>query len=346
LFYYTLLKVYEIGSTKQLFGESDSKEGEVLKTFRLSYPFTTPVTEPINTKIVLTIGFFDGVHIGHQEVIRRALYMGRNENLPTAIMTFDPHPRVFLGQMQHPQFLTPLEDKLKLFAELGLDYAFVMNFNEPFSRVTAEKFVLEVLPALKTNTVVVGYNFTFGHLGRGTVEQLRELSDGLMRVNVVRPFHYEDEKVSSTLIREKLHLGDMSRVKKLMNRNYSVTGVVVQGKGLGRQLGFPTANLELKDPYVIPKFGVYAVEAEVFGTKYKGIMNIGIRPTFQDSNKPTLELFIFDFDRSIYGEEIKVHFISFIRDEMKFKSVELLVAQIQADVQTAKNRLLSSSDHL
>ncbi|MDF2724363.1 MAG: riboflavin biosynthesis protein RibC, partial [Paenibacillus sp.] len=189
-------------------------------------------------------------------------------------------------------------------------------------------------------TVVVGFDFRFGHLGAGDPESLRQMAAGRFDVEVVQPFHMTGEKVSSTLIRDCLEQGDLLRVKQLLGRHFALTGTVVHGAARGRQIGFPTANIELDGPYVVPCNGVYAVRLQWAGQSYNGVMNIGTKPTFEgDSTRRTLEAHLFDFSQSIYGEYVTVELISYIRPERKFNSIDELIAQIGRDVNTAKKQL-------
>lgn len=292
----------------------------------------------------MAIGYFDGVHLGHQEVIRRAIYAANSEQIISSIMTFDPHPREVLGHIQNSQYITPLEEKLERFANCGLDRTYILTFNRTLSHLMPEQFIHEVLFTLQVDTVVVGFNFTFGHLGRGTVDLLREIGAGKMKVNVIRPFHMNNIKVSSTVIREKLHAGELDKVAQLLGRPYSITGQVVQGLGRGQTIGIPTANIEPRDNYVIPRNGVYAVRVAVGGVIYNGVMNVGLKPTFDDNPaQPTLEVHILGFNQSIYGESIQIQLIEYIRAEQKFSSVDLLVNQIRSDILTAQKILSFTS---
>lgn len=306
---------------------------------------TFPFAENYQTeRQVMAIGFFDGVHLGHQEVIRKAIYLAKSEKLTSSIMTFDPHPREVLGHHPNAQYITPLEEKLERFAECGLERAYILTFNRTLSLLTPEQFIHEVLFTLHVDTVVVGFNFTYGHLGRGTVDMMREIGANQMKVNVIRPFHMDNIKASSTVIREKLRAGELDKVAQLLGRPYSMTGKVVQGLGRGRTIGIPTANIEPRDNYIIPRQGVYAVRVTVNSMIYNGVMNIGMKPTFDDDpDKPTLEVHILEFDQSIYGESIEIQWIKYIRAEQKFLSVDSLVKQIQADIVVAKEILSFTS---
>lgn len=305
----------------------------------LSYPLELNKLANLPGHQVLAVGYFDGVHLGHQELIRRAQYIAQKEQLPISIMTFDPHPREVLGHIANPQYLTPLEEKLDLFAQMGVDYTFIFSFDTALSKVEPQRFIETVLFPLKVDTIVVGFNFTFGHLGRGTTDTLREYGASLMKTSVVRPFQLDGVKVSSTYIREMLHAGELEKVSELLGRRYTVTGHVVTGEGRGRTIGIPTANVEPDSPYAIPRKGVYAVQVHIDGKIRAGVMNIGVKPTFSAENKATLEVHILDFDQMIYGHAIRVEFVAFIREEQKFSSVEELVGQIHRDIMRAKSIL-------
>jgi riboflavin kinase/FMN adenylyltransferase len=255
----------------------------------------------------------------------------------SSIMTFDPHPREVLGHNpQAVSYITPLEEKLEHFAACGLERTYILTFDRTLSQLTPEQFIHEVLIALHVSTVVVGFNFTYGHLGRGTVDMLREIGGEALDVIEVRPFHMDNLKVSSTVIRENLHAGKMKNVAQLLGRPYSMTGLVVQGLGRGRTIGIPTANIEPRGNYIIPKTGVYAVKVNVGGATYDCVLNVGFKPTFDDNPaKPTIEAHILRFNQSIYGELVIIEWVDYIRAEQKFASIDQLVNQIHADISRA-----------
>jgi riboflavin kinase / FMN adenylyltransferase len=300
----------------------------------------SPPRESASQPQVLAVGDFDGVHAGHQEVLRRAVETARKLGLVPSVMTFHPHPREILGHARYKDSLTPLKDKLDLFASLGLEQVYLIRFDERFAQLSPEYFVEEILVPENIQTLVVGFDFTFGHKGAGNADTLGGLAAGRFAVEVVRPFHMFGEKVSSTLIRECLLNGQAEKVGQLLGRPYAIAGTVVTGEGRGRTIGIPTANVEPSDAYVIPGRGVYAVKLQVGGEWFKGVMNIGWKPTFAKvEGQDTLEAHLFDFDRSIYGEAVSVRFISFIRHERKFGSADELISQIHTDMQKAKEIL-------
>lgn len=317
----------------------DEDEGEILNIVHLSYPLELQRIENLPQRHVLAIGYFDGVHLGHQELIHRAQSIGKAEHMPTSIMTFNPHPREVLGHISHPRYLTPLEEKLDIFAQMGIDYTFILSFDLALSKVDPQQFIETVLFPLNVTNIVVGFNFTFGHLGRGTPDTLREWGGDRLKTSVVRPFHVDGMKVSSTNIREKLQSGDLDKVSELLGRRYTITGQVVTGDGRGRTIGVPTANVLPNRPYTIPRKGVYAVKAQVCGEIFSGVMNIGVKPTFSDSDQATLEVHLFHFDQMIYGEQMSIEFFAFLREEQKFSSIEELVRQIHQDMSQAESIL-------
>lgn len=314
-----------------------------MQSITLRYPVSFPVPGMPDGGQVLAIGDFDGLHLGHREVIQRAVETAGKLRLSAAIMSFHPHPREVLGRGdgKYGLHITPLPEKLELFAKAGVDVTYIVNFDPAFSQISPSQFVEEVLVPLRVHTVVVGFDFRFGHNGSGNPDTLCEMASGRFAVEVVRPYHMDGEKVSSTLIRDCLEQGDVSRVGQLLGRNFALTGTVVHGAARGRQIGFPTANIELDGPYVVPANGVYAIRLEWAGQLYFGVMNIGTKPTFEgDSTRRSLEAHLFDFSQTIYGESVKLELIDYIRAEKKFGSVDELVAQIRRDILTAKKQLV------
>lgn len=307
---------------------------------RIQYPFTEWDSVPPEGQVI-AIGDFDGVHLGHREVISRAIERARLLGVPAAIMTFDPHPREVLGKAQYSKILTPIAEKMRLFAELGVDQVYIVHFTPELARVSPEDYYKNMLYPLKPRAIVVGFDFTFGHRGQGTAETLAKLAKAGESIEVIAPHNMDGEKISSTLIREQLHLGRLERVKPLLGRHYRIQGKVVKGEGRGRKIGYPTANLEPLDRYVIPRQGVYAVRVYLDGESLKGVMNIGIKPTFHEDEEqpPTLEVHILDRNEDLYGRTLEIEFAAYLRPEMKFSSVEMLIEQIAKDAQRAKQIL-------
>ncbi|MEK3882186.1 bifunctional riboflavin kinase/FAD synthetase [Paenibacillus sp. PL2-23] len=313
-----------------------------MEIISLSYPLEeNGYSRTEGKRISVAIGHFDGVHRGHQNVISEAVRYARQSDMLSAVLTFSPHPKEVLGHGDHYyRSLTPLARKTELFAALGVDMVFVMRFDRRFAALSPEQFVTEVLQPLRVSHVAVGFDFAFGSRGAGTPELLVELGGSVMSVHVEKPLYEDGRKVSSTLTRESLESGDLDMVSALLGRPYDITGTVVHGDGRGRTIGFPTANLEIVEPYVAPRLGVYAITAWIDGAAYDGVLNHGMKPTFNKTDvMPVMEAHLFDFDRDIYGREMKVQFRHFIRPEQKFGSIQELIAQIAADTDKARNLL-------
>lgn len=311
-----------------------------MQTIQLSYPINESRHSEAMRPQVLAIGEFDGIHLGHQEVIKRAITTAERLRIPASIMTFHPHPKEVLGQEKYAELLTPIQYKQSVLSRMGVDTMYLVAFNSDLMKVTPEEFVEQMLVPMKVNTVIVGFDFTFGYRGAGTPDTLCELAKGRFTVEIIRPFHQDGIKVSSTLVREHLNEGHIEKVSALLDRPYSVTGTVVTGDGRGSKIGFPTANIELSEAFVIPVLGVYAVRVTIDGEVHDAVMNVGKKPTFVDNlERPTLEAHLFDFSQQIYGKAVTVQFLSFLRPERKFGSVDELVAQIRSDADQARSIL-------
>jgi riboflavin kinase / FMN adenylyltransferase len=312
-----------------------------VKTISLTYPLPRDL-QPDPCAIAL--GYFDGVHIGHRRVIQKAIDTAKMNGWKSAIMTFDPHPREVLGQTGYSQYLTPLADKLEQLEKMGVDLTYVMRFDIAFAAVYPEDFIAECLLPLNCRHVVVGFDYTFGYRGMGTAQTLLASSEGRYGIDIVGPVNRLGEKVSSTIIREYLHHGNVEQTRLLLGRPYKIRGVVVHGDKRGRTIGFPTANVRLSRPYLIGKNGVYGVRFNVDGQSYRGVMNVGIKPTFElEKKEKSLEVHIFDFQGDLYGKEVEVEFLFFIRDEQKFSGVDALIAQIREDVEYAKRKFAEAN---
>ncbi|MBS4199001.1 bifunctional riboflavin kinase/FAD synthetase [Bacillus sp. FJAT-49732] len=288
--------------------------------------------------MAIALGFFDGVHKGHQKVISTARNIANENDWKSAVMTFDPHPSVVLGkEKKKVQYITPLEDKIEILSTLGIDFLFVVSFTSSFSSLEPETFVKEYLIGLNAKHVVAGFDYSYGKFGKGTMETLPIHGEGQFEVTTVAKLEDHHEKVSSTRIRQLLLSGETDEVSNLLGRFFVTKGIVVHGDKRGRTIGFPTANLQLENDYLIPKTGVYAVRFYVAGKWYNGVCNIGYKPTFKEPGQTRLsiEVHILDFDQSIYGEKVQVEWHIHIRDEKKFNGVEELKAQISKDTQTA-----------
>lgn len=290
----------------------------------------------------VAFGNFDGVHTGHQQVIERAVRVARERKLEAGVMTFYPHPLEVLTQVEQPSCLTPLEDKLALFEKLGLDFVFVVEFTYDFAKLTPEQFIQQYIIDLQIKHVVTGFDFSFGHKGSGKVELLRQWSmeQEAFTVDTVSSIDQDDLKISSSRVRSALQEGKVEEATELLNRYYKIRGTVVHGEKRGRTIGFPTANLALIHPYVVPRLGVYAVYVDIEGVRRKAVCNIGIKPTFHKQGNVSIEVHILDYEDHLYDRVLDVEFVAFLRPEQKFAGLNQLVEQIQQDVDKAR-RLLS-----
>jgi riboflavin kinase / FMN adenylyltransferase len=296
---------------------------------------------PSDRGTVLTVGTFDGVHRGHwqvlQEIRRRARATGRR----SVILTFHPHPLRIVRPEHAPPLLTTPEEKKEILAESGVDYAVFLPFTLVLSRYSPRRFVEEILVGrLGVEELVIGYDHGFGRGRSGDVDTLKEIGAELgFEVDVVPPVEADGEPISSSTIRSALEAGDVERARAGLGRPYSLRGVVVRGEGRGRLLGFPTANLAFRSPgKLIPPAGIYAVWGVLRRGTFPGALHIGPRPTFRGS-PPSVELHLIDFEGDLYGEEIRVDFIHYLREVRPFATVEALIGQMKEDVELA-GRLL------
>ena len=286
--------------------------------------------------MVVTTGFFDGVHTGHRVVIQRLVCEARNRGQKSLVITFWPHPRTVLQNgARELRLLNSLEEKKQLLYALGVDQVQVLDFDREFSRLTAEQYLRDYVKGrFGGKTVLLGYNHRMGCDAPGA-DELRATASAIGLETII--VEKAPGNVSSTIIRKALEEGDVKGAADMLGYRYSLTGVVVAGNRLGRTIGFPTANLKLYDPLkMVPRNGVYAVEAQVLGHTYKGMCNIGVRPTVGVGSEPSIETNIFDFDQDIYGLDLKVTFKEKIRDEQKFPSLQALAGQLAKDKDIAK----------
>jgi riboflavin kinase/FMN adenylyltransferase len=306
-----------------------------LEVKRLKFPLNLEKNE--FPPLALALGYFDGVHRGHSQVIAEAKKQAEEKGLHSAVMTFDPHPSVVLGRNeQHVQYITPLPDKIKIMEAEGIDYLFIVHFTPEFANLLPQEFVDQFVIGLNVRHVVAGYDFTYGRMGKGTMETLLFHSREKFTYSVVPKLTEGDEKVSSTRIRSMIKSGRMLELPILLGRFYTTSGVVIHGDKRGRTIGFPTANVNLNDDYIIPPTGVYAVRMKVNNRWYNGVCNEGYKPTFnKDESELSIEVHLFDFHQDIYGEEVEIEWHRYLRKEQKFSGIAELVAQIERDKETA-----------
>lgn len=289
---------------------------------------------------VVTIGTFDGVHLGHQVVISRLKEIARDYNGETVIFTFYPHPRLITSPNEtNLRLLTTMDEKIRLFENLGIDHLIIYPFTREFSQLSYSNFVKKILvDKIKTHCLVIGYDHKFGKNREGGFEYLQKCAKTYnFVVEKLDALILDNANVSSTKIRIALENGDIKKANRYLGYPFTLHGNVIEGRRLGRKIGFPTANIEASDPYkLIPGYGVYAVKIRLKDKNLKGMLNIGTRPTFnQNADNRSIEVHIFDFEEDIYNAEITLIFADKIREEQKFSGADALVEQLKKDKVTA-----------
>ncbi len=288
--------------------------------------------------IALTIGNFDGVHLGHRAMIARLMEEARRQGLPVAVMTFEPQPQEFFAPDQAPARLTSLHEKLDVLRDCGVDRVYVCRFDYAFAQLGANEFVSQILHnGLAVRWLLVGDDFRFGARRSGDFTLLKAFaSQSGFEVEAMTSVVAVGERVSSTAIRGRLEEGDLSGAQQLLGRPYSISGRVVDGEKLGAKIGYPTANVQLKRSKA-PLSGIFVVEVEGLGpVPLPGVASLGVRPTVKERGRPTLEVHLFDFQGRIYGRRIGVRFLKKLRDEQKFAGIDALVVQMDKDAEQAR----------
>tara|TARA_B100001248_G_scaffold260601_1_gene249291 strand:- start:5346 stop:6275 length:930 start_codon:yes stop_codon:yes gene_type:complete len=292
---------------------------------------------------VLTIGNFDGIHLGHQALIEAVLENAKKYDAPSVVMTFEPHPHKILFPERNLKRIFAHSDQQNTIAKYQVDYYIKQAFSRDLSSLSPERFFLDyIFKPFNPKVLVVGYDFSFGANREGSIEYLKKLSASYgFELIVIPPIRVEGEIVSSSLIRRSLENGQVEKVKALLGRPFYLEGVVEKGKSRGKSIGFPTANIYSTNE-IYPANGVYACHVHYQNKKYTGVTNIGKNPTFEEATKRDVqvECHILEFDQDIYGEDLKIEFLEHIREEKKFSGVEELVAQISKDVDYVKRKYL------
>ncbi|HEY4785445.1 MAG TPA: bifunctional riboflavin kinase/FAD synthetase [Bacteroidales bacterium] len=286
-------------------------------------------------KPVITVGAFDGVHKGHVEILNLVRNYALKINGESIVVTFWPHPRLVLNHDESIRLLNTLDEKLSLFANAGIDHVVVIPFTEEFSELSSNQFIEEIMvKKLNVNHLIVGFNHHFGKGREGNFETMKEHAGHFgFTIEKLDAQMVENEKVSSTLIRKALNEGDIELANKCLGYHYSITGKVLEGKKIGRTIGFPTANVLINEAFkLVPKVGVYAVIVSVDGRQYPGMLNIGYNPTIDSSNvKLSIEVHLINFADNLYDKEITLIFQKRVRDEVKFEGLDHLKKQLNAD---------------
>jgi len=282
---------------------------------------------------ILTIGTFDGVHLGHQKVLERLTNTAIENNLKSTVLTFFPHPRTILNPDKPLKLINSVKERTELLNRSKVDNLIIHPFDKNFSELDPEKYVVEILvKKLKAKIILIGYDHKFGKNRTADITDLKIYGKKYgFKVIEIKAEEISNIAISSTKIRKAISEGNISTVKKYLGYDFSLSGKIVHGKSIGRTLGFPTANIEVKEEYkLLPKNGVYLIQSVINHNKYFGMMNIGMKPTIKESSK-TIEVNFFDFEGDLYHKNIEVNIKKFIRDEIKFDSLELLKSQILKD---------------
>lgn len=292
----------------------------------------------LNLNTAVALGMFDGVHLGHRAVIQPAIDYAKEHKLQTAVITLENHPRE-LTRGVAPKLITNLDTRLALFEELGIDYALVLKFDQELMSTSAEdylqKYLLDILNATFVST---GYDHHFGKNRAGSPELLQSWAQtNSIELKIINAVEQASATISSSRIRELINLGKINEANTMLGYQFMIISQVLEGDKRGRQLGFPTANLKLPEPMVVPLKGVYCGSAEYQGSNYKAVMNIGTRPSFSNSNEVIIEAHILDFDQNIYGKKLKLRLSQRLRDEKKFNSPNELIKQIKKDIAICTN---------
>ena len=287
----------------------------------------------------LTIGSFDGVHLGHQAILEKLIKGARGDHQPAVVITFYPHPAVILRNRQNHTYLTSPDEKAIILDDLGVDIVITHPFDRELANMSAYDFVAQLHHHLKLSHLCVGYDFALGRGREGDIPKLRLLGEEFgYQVHVIEPLEMEGEAVSSSQIRNALFSGEVEKANQLLGRPYRLSGIVIHGDSRGRLLGIPTANLDVWKERALPKSGVYICQARWEDGTYRAVTNVGYRPTFDNQTlAPVVETHILDFDQDIYGKNIELSFFARLRDEQKFPDIQALIKQILYDIERARS---------
>ena len=282
----------------------------------------------------VALGNFDGIHVGHQNLIKAMVDMAKSLNLRPSLLLFKQHTKAILSR-NPPKHITNIDQKIRIAEDLGIELVYTIDFDEKTMKLSPDEFVEKILiQKMKTKLIVVGYDYRFGYKAKGDASYLKELSNKFnFKLKIIDQIKNKGNTVSSSYIRDLIQEGKFREVENQLSRPYSILGKVIKGENRGNKLGFPTANIELIDDYVLPKTGVYKTYTKVDGKIYKSATNIGYNPTFNKENKTLkIETYILDFKENIYGETIEIYFKKHIRDDIKFNNIKNLIEQMKLDI--------------
>ncbi|PAV30044.1 riboflavin biosynthesis protein RibF [Virgibacillus profundi] len=312
-----------------------------MRTIELTYPHTLNVEELPET--ACAIGFFDGIHKGHQEVIGAAVNKAINENMESAVITFHPHPSVVLKKdTRHVKYITPMREKKEILQKLNVDRLYIIKFNKELSLLSPQEFINHFIIGLNMKHLVAGFDYSYGHKGKGNMSTIEDHANGLFTHTAIDKVTLDKEKISSTKIRELFKTGKIEEANVLLGRTFTLDGIVIKGAQRGRELGYPTANLQVNPDVLLPKSGIYAVKVHYKNEIYEGMANIGTNPTFTADRKDlSVEVNIFDYNNDLYGEELIIEWHKYIREEAKFDSAEALIKKIADDERKIRDYFLN-----
>ena len=309
-----------------------------MQIIELSHPYAKDCI--IQEPIVLALGFFDGIHLGHKEVITTAKKVAEERGYKLAVMSFNQHPSVIFQNVdpESIQYVSPLERKKELLKELGVDIFYLVDFTKEFGALSPQEFVDQYIVGLNAKVVVAGFDYTYGKRDIANMELLPKYASNRFEIISIAEQKSENGKISSTAVRDLLLKGEIEKANELLGYEYIMNGVVVHGFGRGsKMLGFPTANIEVSNDTFLLKNGVYIVEMFVEGKWIPGMASIGINPTFDDVHKVTIEVNLLDFDKDIYHLPVRVKWFKYLRPELKFDGIDALIAQLKKDEQDTRN---------
>lgn len=308
-----------------------------VKLVQLHHPYNTE--QIINTPVVLAMGFFDGVHLGHQEVIKTAYKIAQRKGIKLAVLTYINHPIMTFDHTIKGNFkyLTNYSQKLSLLNKLHVDIVYAVNFTSSLGRLSPQEFVNKYMIGLHAVDVVAGYDHTYGKRDKATMDLLTNYSHGKFAIHTVKPIKQNGLKISSSNIRKLIDNGNVALAAKLLGHHYQNSGFIVHGNQIGRKLGFPTANINIPYDQRIPKQGVYSSWLKINDQWYLGMTSIGTNDTVQSNGKVTIETHLLDFTNEVYGEYVNIAWGCFLRENQKFKNPEALVQQLKKDLQTTRD---------
>lgn len=304
--------------------------GGSMKIYHIGMDHADEIKEPITA----CIGYFDGLHLGHQKLVECVVETAKQTNTQPSLITFEPDPWKVIKHIEHIPHITPMKKRMEIGEQLGIKNWIILDFTKRMADLSVEGFHQEVLGKLNLHTLVCGYDFHYAGMGKGSVETL--LQQKAFDVHVVEEVDSEHQKISSTRIERLLCDGNMEKAAAIMGRYYEIEGHVKEGNHIGRTVGFPTANLLMDDHYITPKQGVYIGEVLCKGTWYPAIMNVGHNPSFNYQKDTSMEAHLLDFHEDIYGEAVVFRFLSFLREECRFPGKDAFMAQLRQDEQSAR----------